>query len=111
MRNNKNQHYVSEFYLKAWRDSETPQGAYTWMASKDGSSIERKSPSKIFYETDLYTLQTDGNRDLSLEKSLAQIEGDFSEIRRNKLEKSLKLNIQDKIIIYAFAAAIYARTP
>ncbi len=111
MSNNKNQHYVSEFYLKAWRDPETPQGAYTWMASKDGSSMERKSPSKIFYETDLYTLETDGNRDLSIEKSLTQIEGDFSEIRRNKLKKGLKLNVQDKIIICAFAAAMYARTP
>lgn len=74
-------------------------------------AIERKSPSKIFYETDLYTLETNGNRDLSIEKSLTQIEGDFSEIRRDKLEKGLKLNIQDKIIICAFVAAMYARTP
>jgi hypothetical protein len=110
MSNNKKQHYVPKFYLKAWCDSGTPQSAYIWMASKDGTSIERKSPSNIFHETDLYTIKTGGNRDLTIEKSLAQIEGEFSDIRRNKLEKRLKLNVQDKIIICAFAAAMYSRT-
>ena len=56
MSNNKKQHYVPKFYLKAWCDSGTPQSAYIWMASKDGTSIERKSPSNIFHETDLYAI-------------------------------------------------------
>lgn len=110
MSSNKKQHYVPKFYLKPWCDPETPQGAYIWMVSKDGINIERRSPSNIFHETDLYTIKIEGNRDLSIEKSLAQIEAEFSDIRRNKLEKRLELSAQDKIIISAFAAAMYSRT-
>jgi hypothetical protein len=113
MNKNKKQHYVPEFYLKAWCDPNTPEGyePYVWVALKDGSDIKPRAPSNIFHETDLYTITADGTRNLSIEKSLSQIEGDFSEIRRNKLEKGLNLNIQDKVIICAFAAAMYARTP
>ncbi|MDP1714191.1 MAG: DUF4238 domain-containing protein [Anaerolineales bacterium] len=108
----KKQHYIPEFYLKAWCDPSSPQDyePYLWIASKDGSNIKPKAPSNIFHETDLYTIKIDGKRDLSIEKNLAQIEGEFSDIRRNKLEKHLMLNIQDKIIICAFAAAMYSRT-
>jgi len=112
MSNNKKQHYVPEFYLKAWCDPNAPQDyePYLWIASKDGSNIRPKAPSNIFHGTDLYTIKIDGKRDLAIEKSLAQIEGEFSLIRRNKLEKRLKLNVRDKIIICAFAAAMYSRT-
>lgn len=112
MSKNKKQHYVPEFYLKAWRDSNTPEGydPYIWVATKDGSSIRPKAPSNVFHGTDLYTIFTNGKRNLFIEKTLAQIEGEFSEVRRNKLEKRLTLNLHDRVIICAFAAAMYSRT-
>jgi hypothetical protein len=112
MSKNKKQHFVPEFYLKAWCDPNTPPGydPYLWIASKDGSNIKPKSPSNIFHETDLYTINVEGERNLSIEKSLAQIEGEFSNIRRNKLIRQIELSFKDKIIICAFVAAMYSRT-
>jgi hypothetical protein len=112
MGKNKKQHYVPEFYLKAWCDPDAPQGyePYLWLATKNGIDIRPKAPSNIFHETDLYTIVLDGKRNLSTEKSLAQIEGEFAEVRREKLEKQLPLNTYEKVVVCAFASAMYSRT-
>jgi len=41
----KSQHFITEAYLKAWCDSNTPNGAFVWVVSKKDHSISRKSPS------------------------------------------------------------------
>src|SRR5688500_3243051 len=112
MSKNKKQHYVPEFYLKAWCDPNTPEDyePYIWVALKDGSDIKPRAPRNIFHETDLYTIKVGENRNLSIEKSLARIEGEFSGVRRDKLEKRLPLDSYDKFVICVFAAAMYSRT-
>jgi len=44
----KNQHFVTEGYIKAWLDPETPQGAYVWVFSKRYKTVSKKSPSTLF---------------------------------------------------------------
>jgi hypothetical protein len=112
MKHNK-QHFVPASYLKAWSDPDSPrdQDPYVWICSKDGQQISRKSPSKIFHEKDFYTIkQVDGTRDLTLEHGLSQLESNFATLRRDKLEKKAPLTEEERIILCAFVAAMFART-
>lgn len=108
----KKQHYIPESYLKAWCDPDTPKGyePYIWIVSKDGRLIKPKATSNVFHQTDLYTIMIDGERDLTIETSLAQLEGEFVALRRDKLEKHHQLSLNDRLVICAFTAAIYSRT-
>lgn len=107
------QHYVPNSYLQAWCDPDYPAGQtpYVWRFSKDGTQVRNKSPEKIFYEKDFYTIRTeDGDRDLILEQNLSRLEGEFSTLRRNKLSKRLPLSSKDRLILCMFVAAMYGRT-
>jgi len=82
-----------------------------WRISKDTSEVRKKSPDKIFYEKDLYTVKTvDGNRDLTIEYSLSRLESEFSKMRKNKLDKRLFLTGEDRLILCMFTMAMYGRT-
>jgi hypothetical protein len=110
---NKRQYYVPRSYLKAWCDPETPksQTPYVWMFSKDRADSRKKSPEKIFCETDFYTIQTeDGKRDLSLEHNLSWLEGEFTKLRKNKLDRRLQLSLREELLLCTFVAAMYGRT-
>jgi hypothetical protein len=53
----KNQHFVTEAYLRAWCDPQTPDdGAFVWKVSKKSPSISRKSPRSLCSEVDFYTV-------------------------------------------------------
>src|SRR5690242_10438511 len=107
------QHFVPQSYLQAWCDPHTPadQEPFTWVFTKSGTYKECRSPKNIFWETDFYTLfKVDGQRDLSLEKGLSQLEGQFALLRRDKLEQRQPLSDDDQIVLCAFAAAMFART-
>lgn len=109
----KNQHFVPSSYLAAWCDSNTPHGQtpYVWKFSKDGTQIKKKSPKKLFYQKDMYTIFTeDGERDLRLEMSLSRVESRFSRIRSEKLEKHLPLTSEEQLILCMFTAAMFSRT-
>jgi len=108
----KKQHYVPESYLKAWCDPNSPENyePYVWVFSKDTYRGKPKAPTNIFFERDLYTIEIKGERDLSIEKSLAQIENEFVNVRKNILERHKPLSLSDKITICAFSAAMYSRT-
>ncbi len=112
MSKHKKQHYVPRSYLEAWTDPRTPEGyqPYVWIFSKDTHEGKRKSPSNIFHETDLYTMKIGENRDLTIEKGLSQLEGKFSILNRDKLEKSSEITDFEHIILCAFTAAMYSRT-
>lgn len=51
-----------------------------------------------------------GERDLSIERSLSKVEGQFATVRRTKLDKHLPLDLGEKITVCVFAAAMFART-
>lgn len=110
---NKRQHYVPRSYLKAWCDPETPksQTPYVWMFSKDGTDVRNKSPEKIFCETDFYTIQAeDGERDLTIESNLSRLEGEFANLRKNKLDRRLRLSSREELMLCMFVTAMYGRT-
>lgn len=109
----KKQHYIPQSYLKAWCDPNTPakQTPYVWRFPKDGGQGQRKSPKKIFHETDMYTVRTnDGQRDLTLEANLHRLEGKFSKLRREKLNKRLPLSSEERLYMCMFVAAMHGRT-
>lgn len=113
---NKRQHSIPSSYLKAWCDPDTvPIGGeyspYVWIFSKDGKQVEHKPPEKIFFEKDLYTVHTkDGERNLTIEQNLSRLEGEFSRLRKNKLEKKIPLSQKDHLLLCMFVAAMYGRT-
>lgn len=107
------QHYVPNCYLKAWCDPQTPKGRepYVWMFPKEGGQGKRKAPSNIFSEPEIYTLYTDdGKPDRSIETSFSSLEGEFTKIRRLRLNKKKPLDVQDEILLRLFIAAMHART-
>ncbi len=109
----KRQHYVPRSYLRAWCDPDCPPGhtPYVWVFSKSGGQARRKSPGKIFRETDMYTVHTeDGQRDLTLETNLSRTEEAFSKLRREKLDKRLPLSSAERLRLCTFAAAAHGRT-
>jgi hypothetical protein len=107
----KNQHFVTEGYIKAWLDPSTPQGAYVWVFSKKHKSIFKKSPSSLFSESDFYTLyDNEGNRVLELEHKLKEIEDKFFVLRDNKLKHHKPLAPDDRLIIATFVSSMFART-
>lgn len=106
-----NQHFVTEGYIKAWLDPETPQGAYVWVFSKRRKSIFKKSPRSLFSESDFYTVYDDkGNRILELEHKLKDIEDKFFLLRDNKLKMHKPLSPDDRLTIAMFASSMFART-
>jgi len=109
----KKQHIVPRSYLEAWCDPNTPPGQtpYVWIFSKDGGQGRKKSPEKILRETDMYTVYAnDGQRDLTLETNLSRLEGEFSKLRRGKLDKRLPLASEERLYLCMFVAAMHGRT-
>ncbi len=113
MSKHKDQHFVPSSYLKAWCDPHTPEGwtPYTWVISKDGKNSKKKAPESIFTESEMYTIKMeDGQRDLSLEKGLSQLEGEFVRIRKKRLSRRQKLDVTEHVKLCAFIAAMHSRT-
>jgi hypothetical protein len=108
----KNQHLIPNCYLKAWCDPSTPDGQepYIWLHPAEGGEPKRKSPRKSFTETDRYTIQSpDGDRNLRVEDTLADIENKFVDIRE-KLEKHQPIFAGEHFLLCAFLAAMSSRT-
>lgn len=113
MLGHKNQHFIPECYLKAWCDPGTPenQSPYVWMFAKDGTTVKNKSPHNIFHENNMYTIEcANGERDLTLEHGLSELETRFSTLRNKKLKHRKNLTVDEHIILCAFVAAMHART-
>lgn len=110
----KRQHYVPRSYLRAWCDPDCPPGQtpYVWRFPKNGSAPRKKSPEKLFRRTDMYTVRTgDGQRDLTLETNLSRLEGEFTKLRRDKLEQRAPLTAEERLYLCMFVAAMVGRTP
>jgi Protein of unknown function (DUF4238) len=109
----KKQHFVPATYLRAWCDATSPSNyePYVWVFPKNGGEAKSKVPENILWETDFYTIKKiNGERDLILEHGLAQLESQFAVLRDRKLTNRKSLSLQEKSILYAFTAAMFART-
>jgi hypothetical protein len=107
----RNQHYITEAYLKAWCDPETPNGAFVWVVSKTDRKIARRSPKSLFSEEDFYSMvDSQGNRSFDMELWLKQIEDDFILLRDKKLRLHQPLSEEDKKTIAMFVATMFTRT-
>jgi len=108
----KNQHFVTEAYLREWCDPATPEGyePYVWIVSKKDRIAKNKSPKKIFSETDFYTiLDSQGNRNVDLEKALQKIESNFIAVQRDKLSRHKPLDDKEMVVVSTFIATMFAR--
>jgi len=82
-----------------------------WLYETQGDGVRRKSPAKVFVETDFYTVKVDdAGRDLRLEHGLSQLEARFAALRHNKLSLRLPITSRDHVHLCAFVAATHART-
>jgi hypothetical protein len=109
MSNPKNQHIIPQCYLKQFVDPNTPAGyePYVWIFERNSKIGKKKAPKNILAETDFYTLE---GGDYSIEKSLAQIESEYSAIFEKKIKNKLPLTPYEHAIFCAFVAAMLQRT-
>src|SRR5579872_781405 len=111
MSNAKKQHYVPQFYTRAFVDPQTPTGhePYVWVFSKDGKTKQKRAPKNILWETDLYTFEEGGAKNYELEESLSKIENDFAEVVRRKINKRLPLTDEEHETLCTFVATMLQR--
>lgn len=104
----KNQHIIPRCYLKQFVDPSAParQEPYVWIFERDQRRGRKRAPKNILAATDFYTLKGD----YTIEKTLAQIESDYSSIFDKKISKKLPLSPEEHIIFCAFVAAMLQRT-
>ncbi len=104
----KNQHIIPQCYLKQFVDPRTPSKhePYVWIFEKDIKIGKKKAPKNILAETDFYTLKGD----YTIEKTLAQIEGDYSVIFERKIKNRIPLDPYEHMVFCVFVAAMLQRT-
>lgn len=104
----KNQHIIPRCYLKQFVDPGTPTGhePYVWIFERKAKKGEKRAPKNILAETDFYTFKGD----YVIEKTLAQIESEYSVIFENKIRKKIPLTPYEHIVFCAFVAAMLQRT-
>jgi hypothetical protein len=111
----KKQHFVPQCYTKAWLDPMAPAGPtstpYVWVFDRDGNNPRRKSPSNLFTETDIYTIErADGGRDLTLEHGFQELEDKFTRIRNLAFNQMKWPDTEQMAWLFAFVATAQART-
>lgn len=104
----KNQHIIPQCYLRQFVDSKTPKGyePYVWIFERNTKVGKKRAPKNILAETDFYTLKGD----YVIEKTLAQIEGEYSVIFEKKIKDKIPLDSYEHLIFCAFVAAMLQRT-
>jgi len=108
----KKQHYVPQFYLREFVDPNTPPGQepYVWLFTKNGKSVERRAPKNIFWKTDLYTIDVNGEKLYDIEKELSTIETAYADIVRKKIKARLPLTALEHVTLCRFVATMIQRT-
>ena len=106
-------HIIPKSYLEAWTDPVTPKGyePYVHVFDCAENMPRRRAPANIFYERDLYVIETNEGKSLRLETGLSQLERSFCTIRRKKLETKSPLDRDEYTALLAFLAAMHQRTP
>ena len=101
------QHYIPNFYLKYFSDTNGKVCTYDKQLQKHWL----KPSSETACQTHYYSFEDkDGKKDIRLEKVFSQIEGEAAPIHQ-KLSNGLKLNLSEKESYSYFLALMYLRTP
>lgn len=107
-RPHKKQHKIPRTYLEAFTDSE----GLVWVADKNLKLYQQK-PVNLLTEADYYTIRFGaGGGTLAVEtKFLGGIEGSYSKLYREKIEKQLTVSKKDKATLSVFVASMMERQP
>src|SRR6266496_4279925 len=99
-------HYITESYQRNFSNEKGQ--VWVLMPSDD---ILCTNPENLFKENHFYTVSIPtGGATLFVEDTLAEIEGRFNTVVKNKIEKRLKLSDEDRVDIAAFISAMLGRT-
>lgn len=106
------QHYVPQCYLREFADPTTPSNKepFVWIFDKDGKNERRDKVKNVLASNDLYTIKIKGQKDYSIEETLANLEGKYAEIFRAKIRNKLPLTEEEHIILCAFVSVMLQRT-
>jgi len=109
---NKKQHWVPDSYLQAWTDPNRPEHhePFVHLFDRQGGCHRRKSPAKVFNMPDLYTIFSEGCRDISIEQHFGQREQEFVRVRR-LIENAEYGGPREVAALYMFTAGMMARPP
>lgn len=100
------QHTIPGSYLENFVD----ENGHVWVLDTDDNIFNVK-PDNILKERHFYSLSgKDGKKDMSVEDTLASIEGDFINIYREKFVKDLFLTDEERVAVSVFIAALMTRT-
>jgi uncharacterized protein DUF4238 len=106
----KSQHFVPQCYTRAWLDPDAPnKQEYMWKFEKNGREGTRAAPKNTFEETDFYTIDEGGERNLALEKALGKLESRFVGARK-RISNHEKLTSSEYAYFIGFIAAMSSRT-
>jgi hypothetical protein len=100
------QHTVPGSYLENFTD----ENGHVWVLDTD-DKIFNVNPGNILKERHFYSLPgSDGKKDMSVEDTLASIEGDFVGVYRERFAKDLLLADEERVAVSVFIAALMTRT-
>ncbi len=104
-----NQHWIPRSYLKAWCDPYHPNKVVHTYKS-DGTYDCWRPPSRIFSADNLYTIESNGQRDLVTERILNRIEDVFLKKIRD-LSRGCDLDDGHRAAIALYTATMRNRSP
>jgi hypothetical protein len=102
----KRQHTVPKCYLENFSDED----GFVWVLdTKD--NIFNTSPENILVESHFYTITLkNGEKSFLIEDTLANIEGAYATLFRDKISKDLFLTDEERAKVSIFIAALFLRT-
>lgn len=104
------QHYVPQCYLREFAHVFIKKEPFIWIFDKNGKNRRKAKVKNVLFSNDLFTLKIQGQKNYSIEETLASLEGKYSSVFRDKVKKKLPLNEEEHIILCAFVAAMLQRT-
>jgi len=106
------QHYVPQCYLREFATPDTinHKEPLIWIFPKNKRDGRIDKVKNVLFSKDLYTLKTGGSKDYSIETSLSDIEGKYTSVYRDKIQKRLPLNDDEHIVFCVFISALMQRT-
>lgn len=106
------QHYIPQCYLREFADPTMPadKDPFVWIFDKNGKNRRRDKVKNILFSNDLYTIKIKGKKNYTIEEKLANLEGRYAKVFKEKIEKHLPLNEEEHIILCAFVSVMLQRT-
>lgn len=106
------QHYVPQCYLREFADPKSllNKEPFIWIFDKNGKNKRKDKVKNVLASNDLYTIKIKGQKNYSIEETLANLEGKYAEVFRTKIKNKLPLSEEDHIILCAFVSVMLQRT-